>query len=204
MPLAPATRDDTAWVSILAQRTRAGIGRLPGRYEFPQIACRTYVVPEGPTETTYERDRSVDHPTEDAVGVFFLRVATPSRLATLGGQVVFGIPYVRAPVELQRTADSVRVRTESPAGTVWFDASLSTGDPTPAEPDSLVAWLTERYRYYRPDGRVGVIDHDPWRLGTAAGTVHKRGPLAGVDVEQAGEPVVRYSPGTEVRLTKRA
>ncbi len=128
--LAPATRDGTAWVSVLAQRTRAGLGGLPGRYEFPQVACRTYVVPDGDSAPGLG---------DPAVGVFFLRVAAPSRLATLGGRIAFGIPYVRAPVDLRRTAESIRVRTESDDGARYVASLAPEGDPTPADPDSLVA-----------------------------------------------------------------
>ncbi|WP_123536432.1 YqjF family protein [Halosimplex salinum] len=193
--LAPATRDGSAWMSVLAQRTRAGLGGLPGRYEFPQVACRTYVVPAD----------SDDRSEEDAVGVFFLRVAAPSRFATLGGRIVFGIPYIRAPVDFERTGESIRVRAESGGGTARYDASFAPErDPTPADPDSLDAWLTERYRYYLPDGRYGEIGHEPWRLATATGAIEDTELLDTVGVEPSDDPLLRYSPGTDVRLTRRA
>lgn len=190
--LSAATRDDSAWISMLAQRTRAGVHGLPGLYEYPQLAVRTYVVPA----------QSDDH---DDVGIYFLHVEANSWFASLGARLLYDVPFRHAPVFHHRDGAAFDVGTTGSGGGGPFRATFDpVGDPTVPDPDSPVAWLTDRYDYYLPDGRRGETVHPPWRLADATVTIQENRLFDGLNLpDPCGDPVFRYSPGAEFRLSKR-
>jgi len=93
---------------------------------------------------------------------------------------------------------------------VWFahwpldPDELASRLPATLDPASLAGWLTERYRYYRPDGRAGQVSHPPWALAKVTGTVEAPRLFAAADVSMPETaPVCRYSPGTPITLRSR-
>jgi len=185
--LAPATRDGSAWVSVLGQRTRAGLRGVSWRYEYAQLAVRTYVVPVDSGEPSPE------------VGVHFLDVESASRFASVGARLLYDVPFRhtavthrRAGNEFEVTGDAFRARFEP------------RGDPAVADPDILAGWLTDRYRYYLPDGSHGVAGHPPWKLAAASVSIEENRLFDRLDLpEPVGDAVFRYSPGAEFRLKRQ-
>lgn len=192
--LDPATRDRSAWVSVLVQRTRAGVRPVPLWFPYCQVAVRTYVRPA---------DAPADAP-DDRVGVFFLWLGADSRLASLGGRLVYGLPFHRVAVDVDQRPGNADVRVGPGSDPVFTAKYEFTGDPTAVDPTSLAGWLTERYRYYRPDGRAGRVSHPPWALARVTGTVEAPHLFAAADVSMPETtPVCHYSPGTPITLRSR-
>lgn len=184
--LSPATREGTAWVSVLAQQTGAGLHGVPWHYEYAQLAIRTYVVPTDSRES-------------DDVGVHFLDVEAASRFASVGARVLYDVPFRHTSVTHRRDGDGFEVGSDA------FVARFEPrGEPTVPDPDTLVTWVTDRYRYYLPDGSHGETEHPSWKLTEATVTIGKNDLFDRLDLpEPVGDPVFRYSPGAEFRLTRR-
>jgi uncharacterized protein YqjF (DUF2071 family) len=192
--LDPATRDGSAWASVLVQRTLAGVRGVPLRFPYRQVAVRTYVTPADAPADAHD----------DRVGVFFLWLGADSRLASVGGRLVYNLPFHRVDVAVDQRPASADVRVGLGTDPVFAAKYESIGDPTAVDPSSLAGWLTERYRYYRPDGRAGRVSHPPWALARVAGTVEATGLFAAADVPMPDTaPVCHYSPGTPITLRSR-
>ncbi|MCU4799707.1 DUF2071 domain-containing protein [Halobacteria archaeon HArc-gm2] len=185
--LAPATRDGSAWVSVLGQRTGAGIRGVPWRYEYAQLAVRAYVVPAEPEERFPQ------------VGVHFLDVESGSRFASLGARLLYDIPFRHTSVRHRRSGNTFEIDGDA------FRARFEPhGETAVADPDTLAGWLTDRYRYYLPDGSHGVTEHPPWKLAKTAVSIEENRVLDRLDLpEPVGDAVFRYSPGAEFRLKRR-
>ena len=165
----------------------APIGR-----SFPELNLRTYVTgPKGP-------------------GIYFYNLDADDGLSVGVARRVFNLPYYRATMSVERSGDSIRLRsqrTHDGVPAADFDATYRpTGDPTPADPGTLDAFLTERYRFYvASDGGTlyaGPVEHPPWDLQSADLTIR------GNDLFHAngfdhpgGDPLVHYSPGVDVRAS---
>ncbi|WP_170977285.1 YqjF family protein [Halorussus salinisoli] len=209
------TREGTAWVSALPSVVEASRPWfLPERVgvTFPQVNLRTYV-------------RHENRP-----GVYFLSLDAATALGVRVARALWGLPYHRAEIDFEtagdvRRFDCQRVHTdESPAR---FAAEYRpTGRPTHADPDSLSAFLAERYRLYLVrggsaesgggDGSGGDagrgdagtrtvwcarVEHDPWRLCPAEATVHAVALLESVGLPAPAEdPVVRYTPSATLTV----
>ena len=184
--LSVATREGTGWVSLLAMRTRPRFGPVPLPGEFSQVTLRTYVR------------------AGEANAVYFLRVDTDSRLATLGARNVFGVAFRRVDARVTAGGGTVQVRTHAPDGTALYDATFDRGgDPRPVESDSLVGWLTDRDTYALEDGRTGRVEHDPWRLAAVDVNTRTDYLLRSEGLSRPeSDPVVRYSPGATFALTE--
>jgi uncharacterized protein YqjF (DUF2071 family) len=72
-----------------------------------------------------------------------------------------------------------------------------TGGVRHAEPESLEAWLVERYRLYTVDERgdvfAGDIHHRPWTLEDAAADIRANTMTAMHGIDLAGEPLVQFA-----------
>ncbi|MFB6156191.1 MAG: DUF2071 domain-containing protein, partial [Haloferacaceae archaeon] len=88
-----------------------------------------------------------------------------------------------------------------------FTASYRpTGERLEADPASLAAFLTERYRYFTQDAserlRVAEVDHERWPLYAAAADVDVNTLFtANGFARPDGDPVLHYSPGVDVVAT---
>lgn len=201
--LSPATRDGTAWVSVLAQHTGASLHGVPGGFEYAQLAIRTYVSPA-------EYEEPAEH-----VGVHFLDVEASSRFASLGARVLYEVPFRHTGITHRR--DGHEFVVESDEFLARFEPH---GDPNVPDPDSVVAWVTDRDTYYLPDGRQGDVEHSPWTVSEVDVTVEKNDLFGREELrdrqddpdqpdrpclpDPVGDPVFRYSPGADFRLKRRS
>lgn len=187
------TYDGTAWVSALAHRV---VGVRPSgsprslRRSFPQLNVRTYV----------------NH--ADESGVYFLNCETGDRLGALIAREGFGIPFYHTEADFTEQGDEYVFRSrreregEAP---VRFDARYRpTGEPTPADPESLTDFCVERSRWFVVDDgiRSGTVERDPWRVGPVEADVRTTSLLTVLGIETAGESRVEYSPGYEMGATR--
>lgn len=147
--------DGSAWLGIMFFRVRAlrarGALPLPGISSFLQLNVRTYV--RGP---------------DGLPGVWFFSIDASSRLAALGVRRVYHVPAFHARMTLDPVGgwqETECVRIGEP-GRVLSGRYRATGGTFHAEPGSLEAFLTERYRLFTPDGRA-EMHHDRWLLSRA-------------------------------------
>lgn len=183
------THDGSAWVGLIPFEMRdcdfRGVPPLPGLDTFLECNVRTYV-----------RHRGVP-------GVWFFSLDAESRLAVIGGRLVWGLNYRLARFHRTRVGESFQYRLSRRRGDGAGRLDWTPGPPiaTPTS-GSLEHFLVERYHLYAVRrGRLirGRVDHPPWELRSA--TAHRIDPglvhAAGIDVE--GDPVVHCSDGVRVR-----
>jgi uncharacterized protein YqjF (DUF2071 family) len=185
------TRDGDAYLGVVGFRMRSIRPRgLPVGLSFPELNLRTYV-------------RADDGP-----GVYFYNLDADDRIGVAVARRLFRLPYYRAEMRVEDRPDgslgfrSRRVHADAPPAR--FAATYRpTGDPAVVDPDSLAAFLTERYRFYTESdgGRLyrGTIEHPPWTLAgatlsTATNTLFEANGFA----TPAGDPLVHYAPGIDV------
>lgn len=187
--LAVDTFDSQAWLSVVPFTNRdVRPSLLPeGRgITLPELNLRTYVThPDGP-------------------GVYFFSLDADGKAAVLGARVFHHLPYYFAAITLTKNADEIHFtcrRTHPGARPVSFTASYTPdGDPSPAEPDSLAAFLTERYRYYTEDRdgrlRYATIEHDPWPVSNVTAAIDADMLFRANHFEPpSSSPELFYSPG---------
>ncbi|MEF8818322.1 MAG: DUF2071 domain-containing protein [Haloferacaceae archaeon] len=186
--LEPATRDGAVWVGIVVFEM-ADIrprGSPVGR-GFGEVNLRTYV--EG---------------SDGGSGVYFLSLDADDEVGVGVARAAYDLPYYRARVDLSRDGDRVTVQSSrvhggAPAAALDATYRPTGGEATPADPGSLGAFLTEHYRFYLPDDRVGQIAHDPWELTGAELDLRRESLFAAAGLERPEtDPVLHYSPGSEV------
>ncbi|WP_435070246.1 YqjF family protein [Haloplanus sp. C73] len=185
------TRDGDAYLGIVGFRMASIRPRgVPVGLSFPELNLRTYVQSErGP-------------------GVYFYNLDAADPLGVTVARGLFKLPYYRAEMSVtdreQGGIDFRSRRTHRGAPPAAFDATYCpTGTPTPADPDSLAAFLTERYRFYTESagGRLyrGEIEHAPWAVTEATLDTRENTLFAANGFDRpAGEPRVHYSPGSDV------
>nr|WP_049935847.1 DUF2071 domain-containing protein [Haloplanus natans] len=161
----------------------------PFGLSFPELNLRTYV-------------RSADGP-----GVYFYNLDADDRIGVTLARALFELPYYRAEMRVEDGEDGIRFRsrrTHRDAASARFDATYRpTGTAKPVAPDSLDAFLTERYRFYTESegGRLyrGDIEHPPWEVSDATLSIRSNTLFEANGFDRpAGEPLVRYSPGSDV------
>lgn len=159
------TCDGTAWLGIVPF-TMAGVRArctpaVPGLSAFHELNVRTYV----------------RH--GDFAGVWFFGLDAAHRLGVEAARRVFHLNYLMAAMRLSERAGAIEyrsTRTDARGGPAELDVRYAPmGEPRPAAPGSLEAFLTDRYRLFASDltprehPRVwkGEIDHGPWPLAPA-------------------------------------
>ena len=135
--------------------TLRGAPAVPWISTFTEMNLRTYVAHRG------------------RPGVFFLRMDASRALAVWAARFSLGLPYVWSSMRV-RQDDTGSVYYSSRRGSAVFEGSyaaeLPAHHPEPASPESLEAFLTERYCLYSPHrGRLLRVDihHAPWPLEPA-------------------------------------
>jgi uncharacterized protein YqjF (DUF2071 family) len=171
--------DGSAWLGITPFRVAGlrvrGLPPLPLASSFHELNCRTYV-------------RAGDRP-----GIWFFSLDASSRAAVEVARRTYKLPYRFARIDAHGDSfDVVRVG-ESASLTSRY---RGLGQPTPARPDTLEYFLTERYCLYGDDGRLRAdIHHPPWPLEAAEGTLEESG-ISPVPLD--GEPLLHYSERQDV------
>lgn len=188
--LAVDTYDGEAYLGVVGFRMSniRPVG-VPLSRSFPELNLRTYVDgPAGP-------------------GIYFFNLDAEDPLGVSLARRLFKLPYYRAEMRMDRTADGFRFRSDRTHDGVpgmAFDGIVEPrGTPSEQPPDSLAAFLTERYRFYAASdgGRLyaGTVEHPRWRLQPATLTA-ERNDLFTVNgfAHPPGDPLVHYSSGTDV------
>jgi uncharacterized protein YqjF (DUF2071 family) len=193
-PLRLETRDGQAWLGITPFRmTRVrprALPPVPTVRDFLELNVRTYVTYQGKP------------------GVFFFSLDAASRLAVETARATFGLPYFAASMDCRTAGDgwvhyeSRRRDSRGPAAELAM-RYRPVGDPAPAEPGSLEAFLTERYCLYTVDGAGrpwrGEIHHPPWPLQPAETDTQRRAMTRLLGLALAdGPPHVRYAERLDV------
>jgi uncharacterized protein YqjF (DUF2071 family) len=188
-PLSVATYDGDAYLGVVPfEMTDIRPRGAPFGLSFPELNLRTYVT-DGDTK-----------------GVYFFNLDAADPLGVGVARALFRLPYYRASMDVTRDGDRVTFtshRTHRGAPEAHFDATYGPADETHApEPGSLEAFLVENYRFYT-EGRdrvyYGDIAHGPWPLADADATIRTNTLFEANGFEQPpGDPIVHYSPGTEV------
>lgn len=166
---------------------------FPVGLDFGELNLRTYVrSPRGDRRVYfYNLDA------EDPLGVYVARL-------------LYKLPYFRASMDIDRSGDAVEFvshRIHPGVPSAHFDATYrGTGDVFEAEEGSLERFLTENY-YFLTAGRGrlfrGDISHPPWPLQEAEADIRTNTLFEANGFEHpGGEPLLHYSPGTEVTATR--
>lgn len=178
--------DGRCWVSALAsvvENVRPWPFPLRAGLTFPQLNVRTYV--------RYG----------DAPGVYFLSLDTTSRLGVHVARSLYDLPYHHARIDVE-IGDFHRFRSRRSASSpssVEFAANYRpVGDPSRPAPESLDAFLAERYRLFVPrhdDALTTRVEHDPWPLRSVEGSVTADALFAANDLPVPdSEPRLRHCP----------
>lgn len=186
------TYDGTAYLGVVGFRMSdirpVGVPVSVAR-SFPELNLRTYV--HGP----------------DGPGIYFFNLDADDWLGVGLARRLFKLPYYRAEMTVKRSGDGFRFRsdrTHEGVPEMAFDGVVEpTGTPAEQPPDSLAAFLTERYRFYAAsDGGqlyAGTVEHPRWRLQPATLTAERNDLFTANGFKHPdGDPLVHYSPGTDV------
>jgi uncharacterized protein YqjF (DUF2071 family) len=174
------TWEGEAWVGLVPflmdqVRLRSGL-RLPTATTFPETNVRTYVL--GP---------------DGRPGVYFFSLDAASRLAVLGGQLLYGLPYRHARMSLEPGAYS----SQRPLA---MSRILVTpqAEPAPAEPGTHLFWLVERYLLFSSRG-CGQVWHEPYQVCEAKAQVEES-LLSAAGLTPPGRPpdLAHFSAGVDV------
>lgn len=180
--------EGAAWISLIPFEMRdcdfRGVPPLPGLGTFLECNVRTYV-----------RHRGVP-------GVWFFSLDAESRLAVIGGRVMWGLNYRLATFERERAGTSTRYGLARRRGDGEGRLDWTPGPPIPQpEPGSLEHFLVERYHLYsQRRGRIirGRVDHPPWQLREARIDSVDTGLLAAAGIGVEGDPIAFCSNGVRV------
>ncbi|MDQ2050660.1 DUF2071 domain-containing protein [Natronolimnohabitans sp. A-GB9] len=190
------TYDDRAWLSVVPYvnvdvRPRwvpSGVG-----FELPELNLRTYVSRDGEP------------------GVYFFSLDAEGVLGVVGARLFHRLPYYHADIELHLTDHGIAFTSERRhpgAAPASFAATYDpVGDAFVPEPDSLAAFLTERYRYYTAarDGtlRYADIDHEPWSLREVAVDIETNTLFAANGFETpTASPICYYGDGVDITSSR--
>lgn len=183
------TFDGSAWVSItpfLLTFRLAGLPHVPGMTTFPDTNLRTYV--RGPDG----RD-----------GIWFLSLEADCLPLVVGARARYRVPYRWASMRVDRQGPTVRYRSRRrPGPPAGHDITVRVGGP--CEGSEFDHWLSGRWRgWTRIAGRSCRVpaEHRPWSLCEADVVELDESLFAGSGlIRPWGPPLVRYSPGIDVRL----
>ncbi|WP_435179064.1 YqjF family protein [Halorussus sp. AFM4] len=197
------TRDGRAYLSVIPfvnVDVRPGFVPEGLGFRLPELNLRTYVRPDA--SRFDDRTPGVYFFNLDAGGLPGVGPA-----AVLGGRLLHALPYYLADVDCTASGDAVRFRSRRRhpgARPARFAATYGpTGEPFRSDPDSLAAFLTERYRLYTEDRsgalRYTAVDHPSWPLAEAKMDVAEN-TLFRADgfAHPESDPVCYYSSGVDV------
>jgi len=186
--------DGRAWVGLVPFFMRV---HTPGGRGVPWVSnfCETNV-------RTYVRDQA------GQPGIWFLSLDAARGGAVAVARASYGLPYFWSSMRLSRNGRDVsyhcRRRIPGPRGAV-SEVRIRIGEPyEPAGLGDRDHFLTARWRLYSVfAGRQlsARAEHQPWPLYRAEALAVTDGliPAAGLPAP-AGDPLVHYSPGVDVRI----
>jgi len=186
-------RDGKAYVAV-APFWMSGIrGRamplLPGVNTFPELNVRTYVTYKG------------------IPGVYFFSLDAASRIAVKGARWFYGLPYFFANMSVRNINGRLHYtsqRIDAPRPAELRAQYWPVTAPRVRDPQSLEAFLTERYCLYTVNhGKVlrAYIHHLPWQLQDAEAEFEMNTMARANGLELPGEkPLLHFSRLLEVLI----
>ncbi len=185
--------DGAAWVGLtpfLLEGLRPPfVPALPWISRFPEMNVRTYV--RGP---------------DGEPGIWFFTLEADRLLAVAGARLSYRLPYRWADMRVERRNGTVEYASDrkQPFGSGFARIRVEIGEPV--EATELDSFLTARFRLYTlfgPRLAYAQIEHEPWPLRTARalGVAQDVIERSGVP-RSSGEPMLRYSPGVDVRVER--
>jgi hypothetical protein len=194
-PLAIDTFEGTAWVGVVPFRMSGvrprGLPAIRGLSAFPELNVRTYVTHRVEGAPQAQRERP---------GVWFFSLDAASRVAVRIARAWFGLPYFDARMSCEAEGDGLRYASERLQRGASKAALQMTYRPTGpvelARPETLDAWLTERYCLYAERGRRlfrGEIHHAPWPLQPAAAEFTRNTMTQGLCTLPATDPLLHFA-----------
>lgn len=188
------TFDGQAWVGLVAfdmQRIRVpGTPAIPYFGSFPETNVRTYVL--GP---------------DGRPGVWFDSLDVTRLIPVLIARLSYRLPYMWSKMSIRRDGPvvSYTARRRWPGPGAASTVRVRRGEPIPsAEVSGLEHFLTARWGLYtRLRSRLAYapVDHPPWPLERA--TIDELDDQlieAAGYTKPAGDPLVHYSAGVDVRI----
>ncbi len=185
------TREGSAWLGIIPFRMSGIRFRylppIPGTSAFLEMNVRTYVTCNG------------------LPGVWFFSLDAANRLAVKVARLWFHLPYFHARMELREEAGSFHYLSLR-QGRLLRVRYQPEGEVRLAEPGSLNAWLTERYRLFarKPDGTIlcAEVEHEPWPLQPASADIEENS-MAPCPLP-AAPPLLHFARDLDVRVAAPA
>jgi len=185
--------DGQAWLTYVFFRLKlrpASMPFLAGLSSLVELNVRTYIRHQG------------------ASGIYFLRMYADNRLAILASRLLTPLCYERATMvdrRHDRGSGHIECRPSAmPNSMLSADVEI-VAPPTQSLPDSLDAWLVERYRLFveATNGSMlaAEVEHPPWLVSHAhlAAVQDSLSPSLGLSV--SAEPALtHYSPGVMARF----
>jgi uncharacterized protein len=189
------TFDGQPWLGItpfmLKKLRIRGTPAVPGLSEFAEINVRTYVHYQGKS------------------GVWFFSLDAASLQALIGGRLLQHLPYFYAKGHINSEAEyfyfESRRLTKKPPQACMKVRYRPTSDPFQADPDSLEAWLTERYSLYCQDQKGNLyrsdVHHMPWTLHQAEAVIEENtmASASGISLPET-PPLIHFSVGVEATI----
>lgn len=190
------TDDGRAWLSVVpftnvAVRP-AGLPAWMG-FDLPELNLRTYVT------------------RGDTAGVYFFSLDADGLFGVTGARLFHHLPYFYADIDISTEDGDVRFlnRRRHPGARPCDLAATygPVGERFRADPDSLAAFLTERYRYFTetPGGelRYARVSHDRWPLYEATVELRENQVFeANGFAHPESDPTLLYSPGVDVSASE--
>ena len=180
-----------AWVAItpfvMAGVHPPGLPAIPQWSTFPETNVRTYVRAAGGSD-----------------GLWFFSLDA-GRAATLTARAAIGVPYSWSRMRVEQQGRRIAYTSTRIGSTAASAIAIDIGTPVPAsELTSADHFLTGRWRAFsRRAGRTfsTPVEHPPWPLHRAIVTSLDSSLLEAAGLPTpAGDPVVHYSPGVDVRM----
>ncbi len=190
------TFDGSAWVGLtpfLLEKLRfPEIPPLPWLSKTPETNVRTYV--RGPDGRS-------------GISFFSLDIARAPAVAV--ARTAYRLPYMWSDLAFEREADTVRYRGRRrvPPPPASYDIGIETGERYGEdELGALDHFLTARFILYTFYGRLAAAasaEHERWPLHRARVIRLEEDLFASAGLsEPRGEPLVHYSPGVDVRISR--
>jgi uncharacterized protein len=174
------------WMSGIRGRA---MPKFPGVHTFAELNVRTYVTYKG------------------IPGVYFFSLDAASRIAVKGARRFYSLPYFFASMSIQNQGERLHYsssRIDHPRPAELRAQYWPVAQPLVREPESLEAFLTERYCLYTvSQGRVyrAYIHHLPWQLQDARAEIEVNTMARAAGLELPDEkPLLHFSKLMEVLI----
>lgn len=185
--------DSDAWLGVtpfLVEHFRLRLlPPIPWLSRFPEINVRTYV--KGPNGEP---------------GIWFFSLEASPRLAVIGGRSLYGLPYRRANMSVERDNQTTTYGSQRATASRRAVVNLVVRPGRRIQPGELELFLTARFRLYSVrSGRLWFADveHKPWPLREARISFLQQNLVQSLSIgEPRGAPLIHYSSGVHTKISR--